>query len=167
MKKHNILRVSILLLFIFIIFSCKKYDKQKISNNDKLVNVRIKVDFPTTAKVGDSVKGIIKYWSDYDTVKSNLVDHYVYLVLDSIYDSEKNNKYHYPTIIKKDTFGLIYDSIIPIYDITFKNLGTFSLSGRIIDEIFLDINDPNSEAALKKSTVTTQIIHELKVEDKD
>ena len=107
------------------------------------------------------------YNSDFDTIKLNKVRRYTYLVLDSI-SIFRSNK-HYLTITKKDTFGIIYDSIIPIeiYDILFEKSNKISLNGHIVDEVYLDINNINSEKALKKSTLKTEINHTIHIRKKN
>ena len=132
-----------------------------ISCNEKNLNVRYGVNLPDTINKRDTIGGVIFYKSDFDTIKLNMVRHYTYMVLDSI-SSFRGNKLFF-TKVRKDTFGIIYDSIIPIeiYDSLFENSGKISLNGHIVDEIYLDINNVNSEEALKKSTLKTEINHTL------
>ena len=161
-KKNGLGLILILVILIFIISSC---NNPKNINKIELAATRYKLNLPDTVQVGETIKGIIIYKSDFDTIKKNIIEHYSYMVLDSICNLKRND--YRSTIIKKDTFGLIYDSIIPFYEIILKKEGVYSLYGHIVDEILLDVNKPNSDEALKIRTLKINFVHKVYVEEKE
>lgn len=129
-------------LLFFICLSCTQ---------NKTNRVNYKMDFPSKIKLGDTINGLVIYKSDFGKIDLKKTERrYVYLVLESTkYKSNLQN------VIQRDTFGLIYDSIIPVYGIVLKELGKNNIAGQIIDEIFLETESP--KVGLKKSTLKTKI----------
>lgn len=140
-------RLSILVFVIMFIFSCTN-SKYKPINQE--VKVRYSINLPDTIYKGDTLRGFIKYSSDYSKIKlKNTERRYVFT---SFGLKEKTTK---------DTFALIYDSIIPIYDIILEKRGERLLEGFIIDDLFLETN--REDKKVKKSTVKTKINHTVYV----
>lgn len=160
LKKNLVSKIHIIsIAIVFIFASCKKTRDSVHEYINKPACISVSIDLPSMIKVSDTLNGLVVYKSDYTNIKLKKGERrYVYLYLANTASPLKN--YAELKNIERDTFTLIYDSIIPIYDIKFKKKGEIRLEGYIIEEIYLmdTINDE-----FIKNTLETKISHPIMV----
>ncbi|WP_282057215.1 hypothetical protein [Maribacter luteus] len=114
------------------------------------INVLYKL--PDTLTIKDTLKGYIVYKSVYDTLRVPNKEHFVDFYLAKTNFLSKD--YMEFRTKKSDTFARIRDSIIPIYDITFKKRGAHMLEGYIVDHLYYDVgNDSVHYKSLKNQVM--------------
>ncbi len=148
----NILKKIIIIVTLIFFYACSKEKPKNNNLVDNGIQVKLSIDLPNIIKKGDTINGIVTYRSDFDTIKLKETERrYIFAIL-----GKKNE-------IAKDTFALINDSIIPIYDIITDKLGNIFLDGYILDEVYLEFE--SKKGMIKKRTVKTNFSHTVTVEE--
>jgi len=145
-----------LLILIGLAFiSCKK--DSKIQEEPLNTSKEVYLDFPDTTYVGTNIFGSIEYHSQLDTIVLKKGDRrYI-----RFYGTITNTKINIQGLkqMKLDTFVSINDSVIPVYDIKFKNLGLNYLDGYVEEVVVLNkFKDTLSRIITNETRVTKNIL---------
>lgn len=179
-----IIRSVTIVLFLYSLSCSDTVMNKKIktsTNRDTIENISIKGDYartinleslkitqtnknliyylPDTVSLKDTLKGYLVYKSELDSIPidtSDLKD--VRLYLRKIKPSTR--RLEISKSIMSDTFYRVYDSLIPIYGITFENKGYQFFDGYIDYSLYLN---EGIEDSVRLKKLTTQIIYKVYV----
>lgn len=159
LKNSKLTNIFLSFYILTIIASCNSGDKKKTEkstfSSDKNVvvedyNTLYSVQFPDTVIVGKKNKGLIKYSSPLDTIKlSNNDRRYTWLYVKGHKDTLSLKELFK---IEHDTFAMISDGKIPLYDFVFNKTGENYIDGYIEDQVVIDNFDKEKSRIITETS---------------
>ncbi|WP_282133522.1 hypothetical protein [Cellulophaga baltica] len=111
---------------------------------------------PDTLNLKDTLKGYLIFKSKFDTINLNGNEsHFINFYFSKTNSISKN--YQEFTEQPHDTFVRIYDSIIPIYDITFNKTGSQLFEGYVVDYFYKDHTNDSIQLKIRKQHIMYRV----------